>query len=400
MRRAMPHLLAMLLATGGLFALGAVQKAPCATERFAITGRGVTYPCYSDLSVLYRFEQLEGGRIPFLQECQPAERPCDEYPVGTMLLMWGAAGTGGQLAGYAGFYWTNVVVLLACALVATWALERMRARTILFAAAPVLAIYGTLNWDLFAVASATVATLLLVRGRAIASGVGLGIGAVAKVYPMLLVLPFGLHEAHEDRRRQAVRLAMAAAGTWAIINIPFAVEGGPEWSGFIDFNRRRGADLESMWTALCQLRICLSAGVLNVLVPIAVAASVWGVWRWVTMRDPGVPRWMMTFPMLVLVIVLGKFWSPQFALWLLPWFALSRIPVHAWLTYQASEVLEYLIRSRFMSSSPVPLSLLSVAVTLRAAVLLWCLWLWMRDPRPAPAVGVAPEERATMTVAH
>jgi len=112
---------------------------------------------------------------------------------------------------------------------------------------------------------------------------------------------------------------------------------------------------------------------------------------------------MMGLPLLVILVLTGKFWSPQYALWLLPWFALSRIPISVWLSYQLAEVLEYFARSAFMTGPTRGLSLgaLSVVVAFRAAMLVRCLLVWMRDPlpctpslRPAPAYDLREEPMA------
>jgi hypothetical protein len=390
MHRAGTHLVLMMILAGSFFLVGAAQKAPCASEGYAQTFSGPMFPCYSDLSVLYHFEQLAEGRVPYLDPCTPQVRPCDEYPILTMFAMWASAASGGRVAGFPGFYWSNVAVMFACVLAIVWALERLGARTALFAAAPALALYGTLNWDLGAVAATTIATLLFLRRRDVGSGVALGIGVAAKLYPALVALPFALHRAHEHRRRDGIALVLTAAATWAVINLPFAILGTAGWYEVFRFNRMRGADYESVWTVACQFGLCLSAAALNLVVPIIVAGVVWWIWQRTTRRVPGVPRWIMAFPLLIVVIVTGKFWSPQYALWLLPWFALSRIPVRVWLAYQLAEVLEFMARTAFMTGVPgtgaVSIRLLSVTVALRAVLLLRCLWVWMGDPEPAAGV--------------
>jgi hypothetical protein len=390
-RNARVHLVAMLLVAGSLTLVGGAPKAACADRSFAQTGAtSLSLPCYSDLSVLYGSEQLEAGRFPYFDNCVPGNHPCDEYPVVTMLAMWGAARTGGALAGYPGFFWTNVLLMLVCVAVCVWVLERMGARTVLFAAAPALALYASLNWDLIAVAAATVATWLVARRRTVWSGAWLGFGAAAKLYPALLAIPFSIQRSSDDAPREGVRLATAMVAAWVAINVGFIAGAPGSWFEFFRYNGSRGADFESVWTGLCQLHVCVSTPLLNLLVPIvALAASVW-VYRHVMRDHPETPTWMMGFPLLVIVIATAKVWSPQYALWLLPWFALSRIPVRVWLAYQAAEVLEYLARSSFMSG-PTPgisLGLLSVFVAFRAAMLLRCLVIWVRDPAP---ISTAPD---------
>src|ERR1044071_8950326 len=98
----------MLLIAASVTLVGAAPRATCANESFARTGNTSSpLPCYSDLSVLYRTEQLDVGRTPYLDPCVATDHPCDEYPVVTMLTMWVAARTGGALAGYPGFFWVH-----------------------------------------------------------------------------------------------------------------------------------------------------------------------------------------------------------------------------------------------------------------------------------------------------
>lgn len=394
MSRTSSHLLVMLLITGGVFFIGAVQKSPCANAGYAATGSGPRFPCYSDLAVLLGSEQLSAGRVPYVDACIAATRPCDEYPVLTMFAMYGAA----QVAGtsYATFFRINVALMLACALLIAWTLERMGARTLLFAAAPALALYGTLNWDLIAVAAATLGTYLLLRQRNVLSGTALGFGAAAKLYPVLLVFPFALHRVRQSRKRQGWLIVASTAGAWALVDAPFAIAKTAPWSEVFRFNGQRGVDFESIWTATCQVGVCPSTRTLNLVIPVIVVCLTWAIWRFVVKGTPAVPRWLLGFPLLVILIVVGKFWSPQYALWLLPWFAVSRIPLRVWLVYQMSEVLEFVTRSAFMMDSlgsRVSLTTLSLTVLLRAVLLLRCLWVWMRDPLPPSEVIAEPVEQ-------
>ena len=94
---------------------------------------------------------------------QPSTRACDEYPVGTMYLMRAVAWVSGHGSNpYGPFFWWSMAVLLAAALATTWALERLGGRTLMFAASPVLALAGSVNWDLVPVALATLGFLAYV----------------------------------------------------------------------------------------------------------------------------------------------------------------------------------------------------------------------------------------------
>jgi uncharacterized membrane protein len=391
----------MLLVTAAVVLIGAVQKSPCANQRWVIQREGRPFPCYSDVSDLYLAEQLAGGRAPYLDPCRPAVRPCDEYPALTMEVMWAAAAiAGGAPDAFAGFYWANIAVLLACAVLTTWALERLRARTVLFAAAPVLLIYGSINWDLIPVAAVALATVLFLRRRDVGAGVLLGIGAAAKVYPALLLIPFAL-ERDRTSRRDALRLVAAAALTWIALNLPFAAATFGSWSEFFRYNAARFSDYESLWRVLCELGPCFGPRIVNVLSAALTAAGTWWVWRRTVRRHPDLPRWAMSFPLLVVLLCASKVWSPQYGLWLLPFFALSGVAFFPFLQYQLAEVLLYMVRDLFFTDPPgtglVSYRMLAVVVVLRAILLIRCLVLWMRTPLPPGWVDPGPASPAVPT---
>src|SRR2546421_616705 len=117
---------------------------------------------------------------------------------------------------------------------------------------PTLLIYAFVNWDLLAVALATVGTLLYLRGRDRWSGVAIGLGAAAKLYPALLLVPFALGRLREGRRRDAARLLVSSAAAFAVVNLPFVAAAFRPWSTFFRFNTHRPLDWDSLWFVACQ----------------------------------------------------------------------------------------------------------------------------------------------------
>jgi hypothetical protein len=73
-------LVVLLLITAAVFLAGAVQKAPCADRSFVEQRTGVGVQCYSDVATLRLNEQLDNGRLPYLDPCAPSTVNCDEYP--------------------------------------------------------------------------------------------------------------------------------------------------------------------------------------------------------------------------------------------------------------------------------------------------------------------------------
>jgi uncharacterized membrane protein len=392
----------MLLATVVVVLIGAVQKAPCANASWVERRQGVTFQCYSDVADLLRTEQLAGGRLPFLDGCRETPEPCDEYPVLSMYIMRGTAYLSIGSDPYASFYWINVLLLLCCALVTTWCLEKLGARTALFAIAPVLAIYGTMNWDLVPVALSTVALVALVDDRPTAAGALLGLGAAAKVYPALLLIPFAAHARRQAGTDRAIRIMGAGIFAWVAINLPFAILAPNGWLTFFRFNSDRPAEYDTIWRVLCVTHVCAAAWLVNLMslvVPIVLA--LW-LWRIRAAKVPETPLWAAAFPLLVSFVLFNKVWSPQYALWLLPWFALTQPGFAPYIAWQASEVFVFVARFSYfgdLEQGSPSYAWFGIAVVLRAVVLGWCLFAWTRGVEVEQARGEQLHSRGTPSLA-
>jgi uncharacterized membrane protein len=380
-----------LLAT--TLALGAALKAPCTTAAAWQDYRQYTWFCYSDIVPLLGTEQLTGGRLPYLDACTEAEGECDEYPLLSMYAMrfaaWASTST-------PGFFWSNAILLALCAAVVAVCLYLLAgSRAVWFALAPTLLIYGFMNWDLITVALATGATFAYLRRRDVWSGVLLGLGAAAKLYPALLVVPFVLGRFKERDPDRGIHLAWAAAGTWLAVNAPFAIAAPKGWFEFFRFNAQRTADWDSLWfvahhrlTGEQFVGATRALNVASAVLFVVVSAGVWVLRRRV---DPEFPRWTFGFPLLVAFLLTNKVYSPQYGLWLLPWFVLALPSLRLFVAFEIADVAVFLTRfswfARLSGVTGVPVGAFELAVVLRAGVLIWCLVAWVRareDVRAAP----------------
>jgi uncharacterized membrane protein len=417
----------ILAATLVTLTVGALVKAPCGAGNWG-DGRQYKRLCYSDIVPLYGTENLTGDRLPYLDQC-PNDAPgqCDEYPVFTMYFMRGAAWISNALSGpangYAAFFWTNVALLglLGLATAALlWTVAGERA--LFFAVAPTLLIYAFVNWDLLAVALATAATVAYLKNRDEVSGAMLGLGAAAKLYPALLLVPFVLGRLRQKRRGGAAILAVWAVLAWAVVNVPFVIASRPEWETFFRFNAHRPLDWDSLWFVACTRLhgggTCgWSANLMNWL-SLASFAVVAAIVYWIRrVRDPGFPRWTFGFPILVAFLLTNKVYSPQYGLWLLPWFVLALPNLPLFVAFEATDVAVFITRfgffgrlgrladpnGAFAGFGGYSQEWFQVMLVLRAAVLLACLVVWtMRRQEefmveePPPALGPrAPAEPVT-----
>ena len=374
----------VLVSVMGTMTLGAVAKTPCASGDWS-DGRQYTLLCYSDIVPLLGTEQLfeQRGRLPFFQACEAREgQNCDEYPVVTMYFIRLAGWISGDH--HSGFFFVNALMLLGCAVAIAVCLFMLNgARALYFALAPTLFIYGTMNWDLLAVMFATVAMLVFFRRRDTGTGVALGLGAAAKFYPVLLALPLIVQRLRERAPDRAITIGWVTAGSWLLVNAPFAVVAPSAWFTFFRFNSARPADFDSFWYLACRhLEQCWSIRAINLASFLAFGVSFWAVWAIKARVEPNFARWTLGLPMIVLFLLTSKVYSPQYGLWLLPWFALALPRMREFVAFEIADVTVFVTRfwffGEFGGGFGVPQSFFELAVLARAAVLVWCVVSWVR----------------------
>jgi uncharacterized membrane protein len=235
----------------------------------------------------------------------------------------------------------------------------------------------------------------------------IGLGTAAKLYPVLLLVPFALGRLRERRGGGAANLLAWAGVAYAVVNVPFVLVTRPQWLTFFKYNADRVADFDSLWYLACNrlhLGCSLSPRSINVLSLLAfagVAALLWWARR---LRQPSFPRWTFGFPLLVAFLLSNKVYSPQYGLWLLPWFplALPNLPLFA--MFEAADVAVFVTRFSWFGRYQLhvggaPLGAFQVALALRSAVLLACLAAWVlqgtREPERSPALVAGPARAAS-----
>ncbi len=385
----------------GTLAIGHALKAPCISGDWE-DGRQYSRLCYSDVVHQLGTEQLTGGRLPYVDACDVEARgECDEYPVLTMWAMRLAAwASGPNVSGF--FYAGSVLLWLAAFAIALCLYLMVGARALYFAAAPTLALYATMNWDLLAVALATGATLAYLRRRDEWSGVLLGLGAASKLYPALLVIPFVVGRFRGREPDRGIHLAWAAAGTWVAVNLPFALAGPAGWWEFFRYNTARVADWDSVWFIGCERATggaCANTRLVNLGSALLFVVWVGVLWSLKHRRDPGFARWTLGFPILVVFLLTNKVYSPQYSLWLLPWFALALPGLRLFVAFEVADVAVFVTRFSWFGTlsgveegfAGIPLGAFEIAVLVRAVVLVVCLVAWVRRrseaPVPAPMLA-------------
>jgi uncharacterized membrane protein len=366
--RAVPVTVTLL--TGLTMLLSYAVKERCTGPGFDALGR--TTPdyrarhyrdfCYTDIQHLWLGRGVNEHLFPFLHggitETGTLVGGAVEYPVLTGLLMWA-----GAVFAHTDRAWlTDSALLLApFGLAVGWMLARLAGwRALLWAIGTPLLLYAFHNWDLAAVACAVGAVAVLhlpgapagraeLARRASWAAVLLGLGFAVKLYPGVFLLPLALYvltggpgssDARPPGRGGALdwaaawRVVAAGVATVVVVNLPFAVLGWSGWRASFTFQRLRPVDVTTNsiwywgfrpWSEPAHRAFQEVVGRVSpalILSSFAVAAAV----GWMRYRRTGVYPWLgVSAAMLAGFLLLHKVHSPQYALWLVPFFVLTRV---------------------------------------------------------------------------
>ncbi|MGG5174690.1 glycosyltransferase family 87 protein [Pseudarthrobacter sp. J1763] len=305
--------------------------------------------CYSDFPELFRNRGIGDGAFPFI-----TTGSLFEYPV-IMGLIAGATalaipGSGATPERTLAYFDVNATLIFAVWIVTVLATARMARRrpwdAAMVAVAPGIILAGTINWDMWAVALLAVGMFFFSRNKLIWAGVFFGLGAATKVYPVL-ILGAVLVLALRSGRFKALAITFAAtAGTWLLVNIPFAVANPSGWRYFFEFTQERPAGYSSPWFAYnlvaerLQWTQIQATAINNGATILFVAAC--ALVAFIALTAPRRPRMaQLAFLIVAAFILTNKVYSPQFVVWLIPLLALARPRWRSFLVWQGIEGLHW-----------------------------------------------------------
>jgi uncharacterized membrane protein len=392
-----------VVAAAGL-AAGYALKAQCLNRNWD----GIQYRrlCYNDVVPLYFARGLNEKRFPYIHSTQETRAAGQdlEYPAGTGLYVGTVAKT---VDTPTGFFNANAVGLALMGLAAALALIAMALeprRVLLYAIGPAMILYAFHNWDLLAVGMATLAMYAYRKGADTSAGLLLGLGAATKLYPAFL-LPALVVGAWKRGGRPPWRMAFAFVVGAAVLNVPLMIANFPGWKYPWDFQSMRTANYETSWFMMFRhiggswffkhnfvngLSIVLFVVISVVLIALE------------ALRERPRP-FALGFGILVAFLLTAKVFSPQYALWLLPFFALLRMPWWSYVAFAVTDaavwisVSAYFLAIQLKAGDPgIRLNILEVAVWARYLVLLMLLVLstrteeLVREPAPGSDGESAP----------
>jgi Glycosyltransferase family 87 len=306
------------------------------------------YACYSDIQNLWLGRGIRDHIFPYVHgRFIPDEHGGNlvdggiEYPVITGLFMW-LTGLGAD--NDAMLLRISAWALLPFGLITTVLLARLAGwRVLIWAAAPAAIIYSVYNWDLLATACVAGAIYAAVRGRPGLAGALFGLGAATKIYPGFFLVPLILSRLAVRDWIGAARATWAAVTVWTLVNLPFILINPGGWWATYKFQSNRVADLttNSIWFwGMPQITTSQLNHITPVLIGLAwvVACGV----GWLRRGGPeGFPWLGVAGAMLCAFLLFNKVHSPQYTLWLLPFFVLLRVRWGWYVAYLAADVTLY-----------------------------------------------------------
>lgn len=447
-------LITMLLCTLTL-AAGYANKVRCVGPDFDSNGRSepdyevrvARDVCYSDIQQLWIGRNIDRHVFPYVhggynKATEQLYGGAVEYPVLTGLAIYLAAvpsSTDGDF-----LFFSAIMLALAGLLSAALLAWLAGLRSWWFALAPPLVLYAFHNWDLYAVCATVIACWILLRagrsagnggatarvGPLLAAATALGVGAAFKIYPLMFALPVALWlggggwqplagSAHPARSRWLVAAAFAAgtAAVFALINLPFLIAGAGGWWASFQFQWSRPIDLTTntiwFWGArpysdssndAVQHDLAMLATITTLAVLLLACALGWLRYG----RGKPYPWLPVCAAMVCGYLLFNKVHSPQFALWLLPFFVLLRIRAGWILAYFVADAAigigffrwQYLIGSGVPSGTYDALSpqLVLIGVWGRAALLIALFVVFLRS-EVVPLPPLETERAANATAA-
>nr|WP_298984467.1 glycosyltransferase 87 family protein [uncultured Micrococcus sp.] len=336
---------AVLLGATALAAvLGLLSKQWCRVHGWAAPGVHV-HLCYSDFAQLFPTRGLADGHFPFSASL-PTEQWM-EYPallaVVAGVTSWLVPAGGSLHERTVAYFDVNAAGVVLCwmvTVVATASTARGRSRdALLVALAPGVVLTSMLNWDLWAVMLAALALWAWSADRPTLSGALLGLGAAAKLYPLFFFGALLVLALRTGRWAGFGRALAAGTAAWLAVNLPFMLTAFDQWARFYAFSGERAVSFSSVWLAFVWTGW---SGETFSLVSNGLFAVCCAGIAWLGLAAPVRPRLAQLCLLIVAAfLLLGKVYSPQFVMWLIPLVVLATPRRRMFWAWQVVEVYHW-----------------------------------------------------------
>ncbi len=337
-----------------------------------ITPRPFGLSPYSDIRKFYDVAEAPG--LPYVDKQM-------EYPVITGLFIH-AAGVLGRT--YTGYYLFTCFFLIAFAIIATYLLYKSidkkdkKALFVYWIFAPSMFFFLIYNWDMIAIVFVAAAFYFMRQNKFFYASLLLSLGFCTKLYPVLYLLPLLLLITTRKMSQWAKTIGTFCVVALAI-NVPFMFLNFDGWSYFISFNSQRPPNPDSIWAVVNNLVPSLSITQINIL-SLVLFASLSLVAVWKCRHDSAIK---LCFILTLIFLISNKVFSPQYILWILPFYVLLDMKkVKLFYALELVNLVVYFTISRhyFIAEDTILLNISRGFVVIRHVLLVYMLCCVLRCP--------------------
>ena len=364
----------------------------------------------ADLVLYYESAlKLLQGKLPY------SDFPLEYPPLALLPMTLPQLVNFGQVLGFRGYvclFWlenvifTTLIALLLLQVRRYWQ-PKQRSLWILKAYIILVTISTPLlpwRFDLFPALLTLLALLFILFERPTIAGIWLGLAIAAKLYPLVLLPIFGAYYLASRKYHSLIKLVLGCVGATCIVMLPFALTAGGEMLSFLRYHQLRGLQVESFPAGilclahvlqLTKVSLVFNYGAFHLVSPLAAPILKWlpliSILSFVGVissclscfRREYRTKGTITVENLVIYtiaalwtfMIVGKVFSPQYIIWLLPFAPLLR-PRQFWLMAAifAMSILIFPIKYHLLLQLQVPwVVLLNLRNLLVVVLLLWLL---------------------------
>ncbi len=271
------------------------------------------HACYSDIPLLLISRGLDKHQWSYSNGDHSVE-----YPVITGAIMWATSWiTFIDRDPMRNYFDVNVLFISGLFLISLLLVRRIRPKfyyLLLLSPAVISSLF--INWDLWGIVTMLLAIMFFDERRYSMSAIALGVSIATKFFPVLLLLPIALIFWRSSAIRIFIKYVATVVAVWTALNLPVILTTPSGWWHFYGLNLDRASDWGSIWHALSVFGIDLNhVNYLSVLTLIAVLSLV----ALLILEMAYAPTLAeVSFVVLAVTLCVGKVYSPQYVLWLVP----------------------------------------------------------------------------------
>lgn len=315
------------------------------------------YYAYNDINI---FKDFSESGIPYIDKET-------EYPVitGLFIYLTDMISETKEL-----FFIVNFILLTIFAVITSVILYKMtneRRRVIfLFILMPSFILFTVYNWDMIGIMLMTFSFYFIQKKKDTQAIVFLSLAVSTKFFPVIFLIPFLLKK---DKTKALKNLSFFVI-TFLAVNLYFMVNNFSRWFYTYSFHINRAANIDSIWGLISKV---LPSEVLYI--NLISAGLFIFFYFFIIYRKRDLGFFQLSFLLFLIFLIFNKIFSPQYLLWLLPFFViLFKSPNKKFYLLEFSNaVVLFAVLWYYFHLSELGLLLTGASVLVRHAVLVYLL---------------------------